>query len=1067
MSLPASNSNLPSVASAAEKRRFALCKFFARCASLAVVFLGASVLAGWLFDIELLKRIHPAWATMKANSAFCFICAGLALWLLNLRPATALKLRFAQACALAVTVVGLLTLGEYLFGRDLGIDHLLFREHGAEPGSPTPGRMGVETALCFVFLGIALVILDVETSRGRWPSQHLVLASACVTLFGFVGNFYGVAAGYGIVSRGSVAFHTLVALFLLCLGILLARPERGVMVNLASDRIEGVLTRRLLPAALLLPVLLGWLSLMGEQAGLYGPAASSALFATSLLVVFGGFVSWTAQTLNRVDIARWRAVESNLQLAAVVESSDDAIVSKNLDGIITSWNQGAERIFGYTAAEIVGQPISILIPPGNENEESENLERLWLGERIEPYETVRRRKDGTLVDVSLTISPVKDSRGQIIGASKFARDITEQKRSEDRLRQSEEHFRVTLASIGDAVIVTDSRAHVTFMNPVAERLTGYTLQEARGVPLSKSFKIINELTRQPVEIPVNKVLQKGLVVGLANDTVLISKDGAERPILDSAAPIRNVSGELIGVVLVCRDVTEHRAAELTARRLAAIVESSDDAIIGKNLNGIITSWNQGAEKIFGYTAAEVVGRAISIVIPPDRSSEESEILERLRRGERTEHYETVRRRKDGTLLDVSLTVSPVKDSHGQIIGASKIARDITERKQAEEALGRSEAHKTAILQTALDAILTVDQAATIREWNRGAEKMFGYPKAEALGRKIDELIIPAEKSEYYHGALVEYLATGVGSLLGRPFELAVMRRDGTKFYSEFAITPNSPAEPTEYTCISRDITERKRAEEAVRESEARLAKANEELEMKVEQRTARLQETIAELEAFSYSLSHDMRAPLRAMRSFSQIVMAEYGEKLGAGGTDLLKRVTDAAGRLDRLIQDVLAFSQLSGQEIKLETLEVENLMRQVIHERPEFQPPKADIQIQSPLLPVKGHEALLTQCLTNFLDNAVKFVDRGKQPRLIVKSEALGDEVRLWFEDNGIGIAKDMQERLFGIFQQLHRPGTYPGTGIGLAIVRKAAERMKGSVGVESEPGTGSRFWLQLPRGG
>src|SRR6267143_1762233 len=157
MSQPASSSDVPSVASDAEKRRFALCKFFARCANLAVVFLGVSVLGGWLFDIELLKRVHPAWATMKANSAFCFICAGLALWLLNLRPATELKLRFAQVCALAVTVVGLLTLGEYLSGRDLGIDHLLFREHGAEPGSPTPGRMGVETALCFVFLGIALV----------------------------------------------------------------------------------------------------------------------------------------------------------------------------------------------------------------------------------------------------------------------------------------------------------------------------------------------------------------------------------------------------------------------------------------------------------------------------------------------------------------------------------------------------------------------------------------------------------------------------------------------------------------------------------------------------------------------------------------------------------------------------------------------------------------------------------------------------------------------------------------------------------------------------------------------
>src|SRR5207302_4160277 len=287
--------------------------------------------------------------------------------------------------------------------------------------------------------------------------------------------------------------------------------------------------------------------------------------------------------------------------------------------------------------------------------------------------------------------------------------------------------------IGDAVIVTDSRAHVTFMNPVAERLTGYTLREAQGLPLSNSFKIINESTRQAVELPVNRVLQEGVVVGLANDTVLISKDGAERPILDSAAPIRKASGELIGVVLVCRDVTQHRAAELTARRLAAIVESSTDAIVSKNLDGIITTWNQGAERISGYTAAEVVGQPISIVIPPDRLSEESESLERLKRGERTEHFETVRRRKDGTLVDVSLTVSPVKDSHGQIIGASKIARDITERKRSEDRLRQSEERFRVTLASIGDAVIVTDSRAHVTFMNPVAERLTGYTLREAQG----------------------------------------------------------------------------------------------------------------------------------------------------------------------------------------------------------------------------------------------------------------------------------------------------------------------------------------------
>src|SRR5256885_16066447 len=218
MSQKALTNGFRTAGSDAERRRLVQCKSFSLGASLAALGLGVSALWGWLFDIELLKRVHPAWTTMKANSAFCFICAGFSLWLLNFRPAIGLKLRLAQACALAVTVVGLLTLVEYLSGHDLGIDQLLIREHPANAQAPLLVRMGVETALCFVFLGIALVILDVETSRGRWPSQHLVLASAFVALLGFVGNFYGVAGGYGIVSRGSVAVHTLVAFFLVWLG---------------------------------------------------------------------------------------------------------------------------------------------------------------------------------------------------------------------------------------------------------------------------------------------------------------------------------------------------------------------------------------------------------------------------------------------------------------------------------------------------------------------------------------------------------------------------------------------------------------------------------------------------------------------------------------------------------------------------------------------------------------------------------------------------------------------------------------------------------------------------------
>ena len=257
--------------------------------------------------------------------------------------------------------------------------------------------------------------------------------------------------------------------------------------------------------------------------------------------------------------ARKDAERAAYLLAAIVDSTDDAAISKNLDGIITSWNKSAERVFGYTAEEIIGKPVLMLIPDDRHAEEPKMLGRLQQDDRVDHFETVRRRKDGTLIDVSLTISPVRDAKGNIVGASKIARDITESKRT-------------------------------------------------------------------------------------------------------------------------------MRAANL----LAAIVDSTDDAIVSKNLDSIITSWNKSAERVFGYTAEEIVGKSVLALIPEDRQSEETDIIARLHKGERIEHFETVRKRKDGTLIDVSLTISPVKDPSGRIVGASKIARDITAQKRAENELRRAD-----------------------------------------------------------------------------------------------------------------------------------------------------------------------------------------------------------------------------------------------------------------------------------------------------------------------------------------------------------------------------------------
>ena len=285
-------------------------------------------------------------------------------------------------------------------------------------------------------------------------------------------------------------------------------------------------------------------------------------------------------------------------------------------------------------------------------------------------------------------------KGSIVHPFGHARHYRRKRAEEERARSAAEILRqkdllaVTLASIGDGVIVTDAQGRVTFLNGEAERLTGWTSGEAEGHPLPAVFHIINEHTRQPVEDPVEKVLRLGTVVGLANHTILIAKDGRETPIDDSGAPIRQSDGTVQGVVLVFRDFTEQKQAERSLARLAAIVESSNDAILSKDLHGIIQTWNAGADRLFGYRAEEVIGRPITLLLPPERIQEEEQILERLLSGQRVEHLETVRVTKDGRRIDVSVTVSPVKDQDGQIIGASKIVHDITDRKRAEESLAR-------------------------------------------------------------------------------------------------------------------------------------------------------------------------------------------------------------------------------------------------------------------------------------------------------------------------------------------------------------------------------------------
>jgi PAS domain S-box-containing protein len=301
--------------------------------------------------------------------------------------------------------------------------------------------------------------------------------------------------------------------------------------------------------------------------------------------------------------------------------------------------------------------------------------------------TVRQRQTQDAYGVAVTTGIATAVLGLVtVGVCfwLFWRTLRARTQAATALYEQREWFRTTLDSIGDAVIATDAEGRVTFLNGVAGTLTGWGPQEAAGQPLERVFRNVNEETRKPVESPVSKVLRQGVAVGLANHTVLVAKSGQEIPIDDCGAPIRDERGAVAGVVLVFRDVTESRAAIWGRLRLASIVESSDDAILSKTLDGTILSWNQGAERLYGYNAEEVIGKPVSLLTPADHADELPEILKRLKRGEHIGQFETVRVRKDGKLVQVAVSVSLLKNSSDEVVGASVIARDLSERRRADQ-----------------------------------------------------------------------------------------------------------------------------------------------------------------------------------------------------------------------------------------------------------------------------------------------------------------------------------------------------------------------------------------------
>jgi two-component system CheB/CheR fusion protein len=523
------------------------------------------------------------------------------------------------------------------------------------------------------------------------------------------------------------------------------------------------------------------------------------------------------------------------------------------------------------------------------------------------------------------------------------------------------------------------------------------------------------------------------------------------------APYRSVDGSIQGVVVTFPDITALKKNQEQSSLLAAIVDGSQDGVIGKSLDGIITSWNPAAMKMYGYTPAQAIGKSISIITPPNRAGEVPQLFEQIRRGETIKSFETQRVTRDGKLLTISLTLSPIRNDRGEVVGVSGIDRDITEERAAQE----KQARLAAIVHSSDDAIVGKTLEGIITSWNGAAERIFGFTAEEMIGHSIMAIIPPDRRQEE-----LEILATLRSGRSIEHFETSRIRKDGRRIDVSITSSPirNTRGEVIGASKIARDVTEQKLAHAALADAQRRLQNHAEELEHLVAQRTARLEETVESLEGVCYTIAHDLRAPLRAVQSFTEVLLEDYGNKFDKQGREFAQRIVAAATRMDLLINDLLAYAKLSHSQLPVAPMDLNDELKRVReHLGPQLSTQNGELTVLDLPL-VFANQIVMDQVLANLISNSLKFVAPGVKPKIEIGSEKTnGAMARIYVQDNGIGIPAEHRERVFGLFQRLHHE-EYPGTGVGLAIVKKGIERMGGNVSIDSSSKGGTRFVIELP---
>jgi len=734
--------------------------------------------------------------------------------------------------------------------------------------------------------------------------------------------------------------------------------------------------------------------------------------------------------------------------AGLIDIVNDAIIARDPDMTIKIWNKAAETLYGWTAEEVIGKG------PGDMSLGYHGIDQRDLRDRLEKedrirWEAVQERKDGTKIHVEGITVTSRDAYGRINGFVSVNRDISSRVKAEEDLRSTRDYLENLVNFASAPIIVWDPSFKITRFSKASERMTGYYADEVVGGDLDILFP---SDTREDSLTKIKKTLEGEQWESV--EIPILRKDGGLRWVLWNSANVYAEDGKtLVATIAQGQDITDRKNNEEDLREtrnyLENLVNYANAPIIVWDTSFRITRFNHAFERLTGHFAHEVIGQELSILFPKGSSSSSLMKIGRTLSGEQWESVEIPILKKDGAVRIALWNSANIYAEDGKTLVATIAqGQDITERVRAEEALRSTRNYLESLVDYANAPIIVWDSSSRITRFNHAFERLTGYWTIEVIGKHL-RMLFPAESRDQ---SLIRISQTLSGQYW-ESVEIPILRKDGrvrVALWNSANIYSEDGKTLVATIAQGQDITERKQAEEKLIALNENLARQKIELEA-----------VNRELEAFNYSVSHDLRAPLRAMDGFSTALIEDYSDSLDGTGKDYLNRIRDASQRMAQLIDDLLKLSRVTREKMNWEMVDLSSIAKDVARELQRTQPDrKVDFVICEDAR-MRGDSRLLKILMENVIGNAWKFTSMKDGPRIEFGTTSIDGEVVFYVKDNGAGFDMKYADKLFTPFQRLHSAKEFPGSGVGLATSMRIIRRHGGRIWAEGAIGEGTTFYF------